>query len=94
MYFERYISALDKLEKYINSHSDLFKIIKNYSDLIQAQIENKLAIILGNEGGKIKALSDLSVVVPSKNTARIQEAHTLISHTLCDLVEQSLVPTS
>ena len=52
-YFERYISALDKLEKYINSHSDLFKIIKNYSDLIQAQIENKLAIILGNEGGKI-----------------------------------------
>jgi len=50
--------------------------------------------LLGNDGGKIKGVSDLSVVVPSKNTARIQEAHTLISHTLCDLVEQSLVSTS
>ena len=52
-FFERYISALDKLENIINSHSDLFTLIKNHSDLIVSKKENKLAIILGNEGGKI-----------------------------------------
>lgn len=46
--------------------------------------------LLGRDGGAIKALSDVAIIVPSDVTARIQEAHILIIHTLCGLIEQEL----
>jgi D-sedoheptulose 7-phosphate isomerase len=46
--------------------------------------------LLGRDGGTIKASSDVAIVVPSPTTARIQEAHIFIGHTLCALVEASL----
>ncbi|MCW5660629.1 MAG: D-sedoheptulose 7-phosphate isomerase [Burkholderiaceae bacterium] len=46
--------------------------------------------LLGRDGGPIKGLSDVAIVVPSPTTARIQEAHIFIGHTLCALVEESL----
>lgn len=46
--------------------------------------------LLGRDGGKLAALCDHSIVVPSKTTARIQEAHILIGHTICGGVEQLL----
>lgn len=47
----------------------------------------KSIALLGNDGGKIKGLADLSLVVPSKNTARIQEVHITIGHIVCDLLK-------
>ncbi|MBL7825695.1 MAG: D-sedoheptulose 7-phosphate isomerase [Saprospiraceae bacterium] len=44
----------------------------------------------GSTGGKMKALCDILINVPSTDTPRIQEAHILIGHILCALVEQSL----
>ena len=38
----------------------------------------------------VKIISDISIIVPSKVTARIQEAHILIEHLLCELVEHKL----
>jgi D-sedoheptulose 7-phosphate isomerase len=46
--------------------------------------------LLGGSGGKLEKLVDLPVIVPSSETARIQEAHALIGHILCDLAEQDL----
>jgi D-sedoheptulose 7-phosphate isomerase len=46
--------------------------------------------LLGRDGGKLKSLSDIAVVVDSPTTARIQEAHILIGHTLCGAVESEL----
>ena len=46
--------------------------------------------LLGRDGGQLKAMCDVAIVVPSKTTARIQEAHILIGHTLCGLIEQQL----
>lgn len=46
--------------------------------------------LLGNDGGKLAALCELCLIVPSSVTARIQECHILIGHTLCGLVEQEL----
>jgi D-sedoheptulose 7-phosphate isomerase len=46
--------------------------------------------LLGREGGALRSLCDTSIVVPSQTTARIQEAHILIGHTICGLIEQSL----
>jgi len=44
--------------------------------------------LLGNDGGKIKNLSDIALVVPSKNTPRIQETHITIGHIICEGVER------
>ena len=46
--------------------------------------------LLGNDGGRLRDLSDVSVVVPSSNTQRIQEVHGLLLHILCELVEDAL----
>jgi D-sedoheptulose 7-phosphate isomerase len=45
---------------------------------------------LGRDGGKLAALVDLPIVVPSEETARIQEAHIFLGHVLCALIEQQL----
>ena len=50
----------------------------------------KSILLSGNGGGKSKLYSDISLVVPSKITARIQEMHVLIGQTLCELVEKEL----
>jgi D-sedoheptulose 7-phosphate isomerase len=44
--------------------------------------------LLGNNGGKIKNISDISIIINSKSTARIQEAHRTIYHIICYLVEK------
>jgi D-sedoheptulose 7-phosphate isomerase len=46
--------------------------------------------LLGRDGGQLKSLCDHSIVVPSNVTARIQECHILIGHTLCGMIEQEL----
>ena len=46
--------------------------------------------LLGRDGGQLRDLCDVPIVVPSMSTARIQEAHSFIGHTLCALVEQAL----
>lgn len=46
--------------------------------------------LLGRDGGQLRSLCDHSIVVPSPVTARIQECHILIGHTLCGLIEQDL----
>lgn len=46
--------------------------------------------LLGRDGGKMRAASDLAIVVPSDVTARIQEMHILIGHTICGLIEHEL----
>lgn len=46
--------------------------------------------LLGRDGGPLAPLCELSVIVPHDVTARIQEAHLLIGHTLCGAVEHAL----
>jgi D-sedoheptulose 7-phosphate isomerase len=45
---------------------------------------------LGGSGGKVAPIVDLPVIVPSGVAARIQEAHILIGHIICELVEVEL----
>jgi D-sedoheptulose 7-phosphate isomerase len=44
----------------------------------------------GGTGGKLVNLVDHAFVVPSKNTARIQETHITLGHIICELVEEHL----
>lgn len=45
---------------------------------------------LGRDGGKLAPLVDLPIVVPSDETARIQEAHIFLGHVMCALIEKEL----
>jgi len=46
--------------------------------------------LLGNNGGEIKDFVDIPIIINSKSTPRIQEAHRTIYHIICDLVEREL----
>lgn len=46
--------------------------------------------LLGRDGGKMLPLCELALVVPSTDTARIQEAHIFLAHTLCADIEIAL----
>ena len=48
--------------------------------------------LTGRGGGKLAALADVAVVVPSDSTARIQEAHITALHVLCELVDEAFGP--
>lgn len=45
---------------------------------------------LGRDGGKLKDLVDLAIVIPSEKTSRIQECHIMIGHILCERVDEAL----
>jgi len=47
----------------------------------------KTVSLTGGHGGKLAKLTDISLIVPSKVTARVQESHLCIAHTICELVE-------
>ncbi len=46
--------------------------------------------LLGRDGGKLLALCDDALVITSRTTARIQEAHIFIGHCWCAQIEQAL----
>lgn len=45
---------------------------------------------IGKKGGELKGLVELSLIVPSDDVPRIQEAHITIGHIICHLVEKEL----
>jgi len=57
---------------------------------LAAQRGCRTVALLGRDGGSIKDVAELSLVVPSHDTPRIQEGHIAIIHIVCDLVEKEL----
>jgi D-sedoheptulose 7-phosphate isomerase len=55
------------------------------------QLELKVIGLAGESGGRMKSACDLRLCVPSKTTARIQEMHITIGHTICESLEERLV---
>jgi len=47
-------------------------------------------VFCGQDGGPARALADYCIIVPGSTTARIQELHIVLAHTLCECVEQAL----
>ena len=50
----------------------------------------KVIGFLGGDGGKLKSLVDLPIIIPSSNVQRIQEGHITVAHIICELVENEL----
>ena len=52
----------------------------------------KTVALLGRDGGKLKAMADLAIVIPATTSDRIQEMHIKIIHTVIETVERELFP--
>ncbi len=67
----------------------------NASNVIAAvkqakEMKLKTIALTGKDGGKLSRIADISLIVPSGDTPRIQEAHILIIHILCELIEEAI----
>lgn len=87
--FERQVEAHGKTGDILlslttsgNSENILLAIKKAKS------IGMKTISLLGNGGGKAKNLSDYEIIISQDNVARIQEAHHVVYHMICELVEK------
>ena len=59
--------------------------------LEQARAQGVSSIaLLGRDGGRCRGLAEIELLVPHDATARIQEAHKVIIHLLCELIEPAL----
>lgn len=52
----------------------------------------KVITMTGRNGGKLKELSDVCMIVPAQVTADIQEYHLPVYHTLCAMLEEHFFP--
>jgi D-sedoheptulose 7-phosphate isomerase len=85
----------------LGKEGDLLLVIStsgNSGNVIKAvEMAHKKGMIviglLGGNGGKLKSLVDLSIVIPSSNVQRIQEGHITVAHIICELVEEELYGT-
>ena len=58
-----------------------------------ARQRNLVAIgLAGKTGGKLRDVVDHCICIPSDRTPRIQEAHILTGHILCELIDEELFP--
>tara|TARA_B100001093_G_C26285215_1_gene782871 strand:- start:49 stop:636 length:588 start_codon:yes stop_codon:yes gene_type:complete len=67
----------------------------NSGNILKAfEVANNLKMttigLLGKGGGKAKNISHHSLIINSQSTARVQEAHIMVGHILCDLIELGL----
>ncbi len=44
--------------------------------------------LLGNDGGNIKGIVEIPIIINSSSTPRIQEVHRVIYHIICEIVEK------
>jgi D-sedoheptulose 7-phosphate isomerase len=70
----------------------------NVIQAIQAAHDRDIAVVAltGRKGGEMAGMlieSDAEIRVPSDSTARIQEVHLLVIHSLCDLIDRALFGT-
>lgn len=65
---------------------------QNIIEAAKAAQNKHISVIgfLGGSGGRLASIVDLALIVPSQITARVQEAHILIGHIICQLVEVEL----
>ena len=65
---------------------------KNIIKVLEEAKKKKLysVALLGKNGGEAKNIADLSIIIPSQSTARIQEMHILIGHIICSFIEEKI----
>ena len=59
-----------------------------YAAICAKALGLKVITLTGGNGGKLKPLSDVTVIVPEKETFKIQEYHLPVYHAICAMLEE------
>lgn len=67
---------------------------ENVLEAIRTAKERGLTVIgfTGETGGKMAAMCDHIIKIPSRDVAKIQESHMCILHVICELIERAMFP--
>jgi D-sedoheptulose 7-phosphate isomerase len=67
---------------------------KNVVQAVQQASEMDIASVAftGADGGRLAAIADYTFRAPSNETARVQECHMAVGHTICEIVEAEIHP--
>ena len=89
--FSRQVQALARRGDLLVIHSTSGNSpnVLRAAEAARAQSVRVLAFSAGN-GGKLRALADHCVIIPTTRTDRAQELHMCLEHLICELVERSL----
>jgi D-sedoheptulose 7-phosphate isomerase len=90
--FSRQIEALGQCGDVlvaISTSCNSANIIEALSKAEEKKI--KRIVFGGNEGGKIRGMGNIELIVPSADTQRIQEIHMIIGHMICERIEKSFI---
>ena len=89
--FARQVEALARAGDVLSLHSTSGES-PNVVRAAQAATARGVRVVafLGKSGGHLKDLADIVLLVPSDDTARIQEIHLAVEHLICSLVEERL----
>jgi D-sedoheptulose 7-phosphate isomerase len=89
--FARQVEAIGKEGDVLISLSTSGNSINILEGIKEAKKAGIITIgLTGKSGNKMNKLCDLMLNVPSRETPRIQEAHILVGHIICSLVEETL----
>lgn len=89
--FSRQLEGLGKKDDLLvvlstsGNSSNIKKVLE-----VAKKMDIKTISLLGKGGGLVKDFADYTLVVKSDSTARIQEIHALLGHTICEIVEEEL----
>ena len=93
-----YEEVYSRMVEAIGKNGDILLALStsgNSKNVIRAiEKANSLGLITigfsGNDGGAMQNICKYNLIIPSDNTARIQEAHILVGHIICKLIEQKM----
>ena len=87
--FERQIQGLGKPEDLVIGLTTSGQSENvNYALTAANELGATTVALTGRDGGKIKDIAGLSIIIACDETARIQEAHMFIGHWLCEAVDR------
>jgi len=86
--FDRQVEALANKGDVLIGISTSGKSINVINALkLGSQLQCKTIGFSGNDGGQMNKICDVNLVIPSKDTPRIQEMHIVLGHTICHLID-------
>tara|TARA_B100000214_G_scaffold56448_1_gene36225 strand:+ start:8832 stop:9413 length:582 start_codon:yes stop_codon:yes gene_type:complete len=93
-----YIETYSRMLEACGKEGDILIAIStsgNSSNVLQAvKKANDIGLttigLTGKIGGNMNDICDIMIKIPSKKTAKIQEAHILVGHIICELIEEQM----
>jgi D-sedoheptulose 7-phosphate isomerase len=88
--FSRQVEALAKKEDTliaISTSGNSRNVIKAIEEA--KKIGCKVITLTGKDGGKMKSLGNINIIIPSNDTPRIQEMHIMVGHMICAFIDEN-----